>query len=156
MNAVPVMISEVSITHIRSNKIKKHDVNRIEEWARDNLMRFNKTKCKVLHLGLGNPHYQYRLGNEGIESSPAEKDLGVLVDEKMHMSQQCVLTAQKANCIPDCSKSSVASRSREGILPLYSALVRPKLESCVQLSSSQCRKDMELLEWVQRRDTKMI
>jgi len=79
-----------------------------------------------------------------------------VVDEKLDMSWQYVLTVQKANSILSCIRRSVASRSRQWILPLCSALVRPHQESCVQLWSPQHRKDMELMELVQRRATKMV
>ena len=99
----------------------------------------------------GNLKHKYRLGDQWIESSPEEKDLGVLVDGKLTVGQQCALTAQKANHVLGCIKRSVASRSREEILPLSSTLVRPHLRCCVQLWGPQHQKDTDLLERVQRR-----
>jgi len=80
----------------------------------------------------------------------------VLVDEKLNMTWQWALTAQKANCILGCIPRILATRLREVILPLYSALVRLYLEYCVQFWSPQHRKDMDLLEQGQSRATKMI
>ncbi len=121
-----------------------------------NLTRFNKSKLKILHLGQGNPHFQYKLGDERTECRAAKKDLGVMVDGRPDMNQQCALTAQKANCILGCIKRSVASRSREMILPLYSVLVRPHLEYCIQMWSPQYRRDMDLLECIQREGHKNV
>ena len=118
-------------------------------------MRLNEAQCRVLHLGRCGPRYLDKLGEEALESSRVEKDLGVLVDEKLDVSQQCALAAQKANCVLGCITKRVSSREREGIVPLCSALVRPHVKHRVQAWSPQHRKDVALLEQVQRRATKM-
>jgi len=119
-------------------------------------VKFSKARYKVLHTGRGNAMHKYRLGREQIKSTPEEKDLGVFVRKNLNMTWQCVLTAQKANHILSCFTRSVTSGARPVILPLYCALVRPHLEYYVQLWGPQHRKDMDLLEQVQSRATKML
>ncbi|KAK4828663.1 hypothetical protein QYF61_000381 [Mycteria americana] len=99
------------------------EMDRMGVMTLTNCMRFNKAKCWVLHLGHNNPMQRYRLGEEWLESCPAEKDLGVLVNSHLNMSQQCAQVAKKANSILACIRNS---------------------------------KDIEVLERVQRRATKLV
>lgn len=82
-----------------------------------------KDNYAVMHLGLGNSKRENRLGSKWTASIPKEKNLGLLVDEKMNLSQQCVLVAQKAKCILGCIKRRMTSRARQEIshstLPLW-------------------------------------
>jgi len=105
----------------------QRDLDRLEGWVQRNLMKFNMDKCRK------NPVHQYRLRADLLESRSMERDLGVLVDDRLTLSQQCALVAKKANGILGYIKKSVASRSMEVLLRLCSALVRLLLEYCIQL-----------------------
>uniref|UniRef100_A0A674JM42 Reverse transcriptase domain-containing protein n=1 Tax=Terrapene triunguis TaxID=2587831 RepID=A0A674JM42_9SAUR len=124
----------------------QNDLDKLEKWSEVNGMKFNKDKCKVLHLGRNNQLHTYKMGNDCLGRSTAGKDLGVIVDHKLNMSQQYNAVAKKANIILGCISRSVVSKTREVILPLYSALIRPQLlcpvlgatfqEGCGQIGES--------------------
>ncbi|PKU40516.1 rna-directed dna polymerase from mobile element jockey-like [Limosa lapponica baueri] len=86
-------------------------------------MKFKKGKCKVLHLGKHNPGVQHRLGPTRLGSSSVERALGVLVDKKLDMSEQCVAASKKTSRMLGCINKGITSRDKEVIIPFYSALI---------------------------------
>ena len=132
------------------------DLEIMYEWADKWQMQFNISKCKVLSIGRDNPHNRYTLNNEDLVRLESEKDLGVTVTSDLRQRKQCVEARNKANRVLGFILRSVKSRSPEVILKLYLALVRPHLDYAVQFWSPYYRKDIGLLESVQRRMTKKI
>jgi hypothetical protein len=113
----------------------QNDLDSLCEWSREWQMQFNVDKCSVLHLGYKNLRYNYKLGNVDLKSAVNEKDLGVVVDSSSKWSEQCSIAVRNANSALGIIRRHITSRKQNIIVKLYKALVRPKLEYCVQVWS---------------------
>ncbi|KAJ7410578.1 rna-directed dna polymerase from mobile element jockey-like [Willisornis vidua] len=115
----------VSLTSI----LGKWDLDRLHSWEEEKLMRFNKGKCRVLHLGKNNPKHQYSLRADLLDSSSAEKNLGVLMDDNLIVSQQCALVARRANGVLRSIRKNVATRCQDDGVRLFSVVPSDKIRS---------------------------
>ncbi|RMC06672.1 hypothetical protein DUI87_16111 [Hirundo rustica rustica] len=144
--SLPTPPSCVASDALEGRDAIQRDLDSLETWNQVNLTKY-KAKCKVPLLGKGNPKFKHRLGREWIESSSQEKDLGMLVDDKLNGTHQQTHVVPKAKRVLGCTKSSAASRVREVSLPLFPALMRPQQQCCIQLWGPQHRKDTDMLEF---------
>ena len=134
----------------------QRDLDRIFNWSVKWQMELNLDKCVVMHLGLKNRKYQYTIKETALKSVEEERDLGVIVDNKLRFKKQCAKAASKANQVLGMIKRNVKSRNKEVIVKLYKGLVRPLLEYSIQAWRPYKKGDIKVLERVQKRATKMI
>src|SRR6188508_3498142 len=134
----------------------RNDLVLLEKWSNLWQMKFNIEKCSVIHLGKNNEQNQYSLGNVKLKCSAKERDLGVVVDKTMKFSEQVNSAVGKANATLGMIKRNITCRKKNIVTKLYKALVRPKLEYCVQMWRPYLLKYIDKIERVQHRSTKII
>ena len=132
------------------------DIDKLVKWSEKWQMLFNFGKCKCLHIGPGNTSMNYEMGGTILSTTVKEKDLGVTMNANMKVSEQCRIAASKANQVLGMIRRNITYKDKSLIVPLYKAIVRPHLEYCIQARSPYLRKDIDMLEKIQRRATKLI
>ena len=134
----------------------QNDLNKLIGWANRWQMDFNSKKCKTLHLGYSNKEFNYDMNGEWLQSVDQEKDLGVIISSNLKVADQCLEARNRANKLLAIINRNVVYKSKEVICKLYNSYVRPLLEYCAQVWAPYLRKDIIMLEGVQRRATRMI
>ena len=119
-------------------------------------MLFNVEECVVMHIGINNKLYSYNMNNATLNAVDMERDLGVIINKNGKFSDQCLMAAKKANCVLGMIIRNIKCKNAAIIMRLYKSLVRPRLEYCIHSWYPYHKKDIEVLERVQKRATKMV
>ncbi|KAL7630702.1 UNVERIFIED_CONTAM: hypothetical protein RMT77_019088 [Armadillidium vulgare] len=144
------------ITCENDYQVLQSDSNKIVNWSKTWQMKFNIDKCKVLHFGSRNIEYNYVIDDSDINVVDEEKDLGVLISKDLKFAKQCADPVKKANKALGFIARNFEYKSKNIILPLYKSLLRPHLEYAVQFWSPYLKKDIDKIERIQKRATKLI
>ena len=135
------------------NEALQRDLNNIQAWALRWKMEFNVDKCKIMHLGSENPEHTYTMGGVNLAVTKEERDLGVLVDDKLKFENHIKGIVKKANRMIGLIKIGFACIDKVMFNNLYPVMVRPLLEYCVQVWSPHAFGDINLpqchiIDWV--------
>jgi hypothetical protein len=145
-----------AVSNEEEAEILQEDLGKMFRWSQDWQMLFNLEKCSVMHMGRRNQEFAYEMGGKALRVSDEERDLGVIMHKSAKPSRQCTEAAKKANSTLGMIKRTIVTRDKDTILRLYKSMVRPHLEYCIQAWNPYLKQDIEKLEKVQRRATKMI
>ena len=137
---------------IGGKKNVQDDIDKLVKWSEKWQMLFNFGKCKCLHIGPGNTSMNYEMGGTILCITVK----GVTMNANMNVSEQCRIAASKGNQVLGMIRRNITEKDKTLIVPLYKAIVRPHLEYCIQAWSPYLRKDIDMLEKIQRRATKLI
>ena len=134
--------------------------HRLQDWAEKWQLKFHPDKCKVLRIGHGHPEFTYTLttatGANPLERSHVEKDLGIQVDDQLKFTQQVQQAVSNTNRLLGVIRRTYQYLDTTTFLHLYKGLVRPTLEYGVVVWSPQYQHDIDAVETVQRRPTRMV
>ena len=144
------------IVNTTTNNKLQMDLRKLEEWSKTWQLPFNATKCKVMHLGYQNLEQTYHLNGHALESSHREKDLGVIIDDKLKFHDHTAKAGKKANQILGVMKRSYNTRDEMTMCTLYKAIVIPHLEYGNAIRGHFYQNDINKIESIQRRATKLI
>ena len=115
-------------------------------------MSFNVDKCSVMHIGHNNMQSNYIMSNQLLPTTDQQRDLGIIIVWQKQTEKSC----KTANRVLEFIVRNFRYKNKELILPLYKSLFRPHLEHAVQFWSPHLRRDIDKMEKIQRRATKMI
>ncbi len=148
------------VDSVEESKELQEDLNKLSEWADKWQMEFNIDKCKVMHIGYGNQKQRYSLPKDGqeleLQKTTEEKDLGVIVDEKLNFSKHVEKKVNVANRILGLIRISYSNLTASSVRRLFKGLVRPHLEYAQTVWSPLWLKEARLIENVLQRAVKLI
>ena len=144
------------VTNDTDKQSLQGDLDKLVKWSEQWQILLNFGKCKCVHIGHGNMDEEYKMGDAVLGRTTQEKELGVTFSADMKVSEQCGIAASKGNQILGLIRRNIIYKEKQLSLPVYKAIVRPHLEYCIQAWRPYRKKDIDKLERIQRRATKMI
>ena len=148
------ILSEINVNN-QDNSLQR-DLNNASEWSKKWLLSFNTEKCVIMHYGKNNPKLKYTLNGTELKESESERDLGVIFSSNLKWKQQIISFSSKANSMMGMFKATFYQFDIELVKTLYKAFIRPLIEFAVPVWSPYYKGDINILEKVQHRMTRLV